>query len=124
MTAPAPLGPNVINNHIAKRAPSRHDNTDAAMIPLAGQERPFTSIEDLWRRAGIPVSALERLADADAFGSIHVNRRDALWTIRGLGNEVLPLFAAADRRADLIQPESIEPDVTLIPMTEGRKFEE
>jgi hypothetical protein len=27
MTAPAPLGPNVINNHIAKRAPSRHDNT-------------------------------------------------------------------------------------------------
>jgi non-specific serine/threonine protein kinase len=27
MTAPAPLGQNVINNHIAKRAPSRHDNT-------------------------------------------------------------------------------------------------
>ena len=25
-TAPAPLGQNVINNHIAKRAPSRHDN--------------------------------------------------------------------------------------------------
>jgi transposase len=25
-TAPAPPGPNVINNHIAKRAPSRHDN--------------------------------------------------------------------------------------------------
>jgi hypothetical protein len=27
MTAPAPLGQNVINNHIAKRAPSRHDIT-------------------------------------------------------------------------------------------------
>jgi len=27
MTAPAPLGPTVNNNHIAKRAPSRHDNT-------------------------------------------------------------------------------------------------
>ena len=26
MTAPAPLGLNVNNNHIAKRAPSRHDN--------------------------------------------------------------------------------------------------
>jgi hypothetical protein len=25
MTAPAPLGPSIINNHIAKRAPSRHD---------------------------------------------------------------------------------------------------
>ncbi|WP_368731280.1 helix-hairpin-helix domain-containing protein, partial [Escherichia coli] len=34
-------------------------NSDAAMIPLARDERPFTSIEDLWRRAGIPVSALE-----------------------------------------------------------------
>ena len=35
MTAPAPLGPNVINNHIAKRAPSRHDNTvrDAGAEP-------------------------------------------------------------------------------------------
>ena len=27
MTAPAPLGPSIINKHIAKRAPSRHDNT-------------------------------------------------------------------------------------------------
>jgi hypothetical protein len=27
MTAPAPLGPSIINNHIAKWAPSRHDNT-------------------------------------------------------------------------------------------------
>ena len=26
MTAPAPLGRNVNNNHIAKRAPSRHDD--------------------------------------------------------------------------------------------------
>ena len=32
MTAPAPLGPNVINNHIAKRAPSRHDNTLRATL--------------------------------------------------------------------------------------------
>ena len=27
MTAPAPLGPSIINNHVAKRAPSRHDDT-------------------------------------------------------------------------------------------------
>ncbi len=31
MTAPAPLGPSVINNHIAKRAPSRHDTIE--LIP-------------------------------------------------------------------------------------------
>ena len=29
MTAPAPLGLNVINMHIAKRAPSRHDNAQS-----------------------------------------------------------------------------------------------
>ena len=28
---------------------------------------PSPSIEDLWRRAGVPVAALERLAEADAF---------------------------------------------------------
>ena len=59
------------------------------MIPLAQADHPFTSIEDLWRRAGISVAALERLADADAFGSIRISRRDALWTIRGLSDEPL-----------------------------------
>jgi hypothetical protein len=36
MTAPAPLGPNGINNHIAKRAPSRHDNAGGAWVALTG----------------------------------------------------------------------------------------
>ena len=61
-------------------------------------EPPYTSIEDLWRRAGISVVPLERLAGADAFGSLQISRRDALWEIKGLSDEPLPLFAAADER--------------------------
>ncbi|WP_046867105.1 error-prone DNA polymerase [Microvirga massiliensis] len=99
-------------------------NADGALLPLSREDRPFSSIEDVWRRAGIPVTALERLAEADAFGSLGVNRRDALWTIRGLSNEVLPLFAAADARDHQIRPEVYEPAVALTPMTEGREVVE
>jgi error-prone DNA polymerase len=99
-------------------------NADGGMIPLARGDAPYTSIEDLWRRAGLSVSCLEVLANADAFGSIGVSRRDALWTIRGLSNETMPLFAAADERDQLIRPESNEPEVSLIPMTEGREVVE
>jgi error-prone DNA polymerase len=99
-------------------------NSEAAMIPLAQADHPFTSIEDLWRRAGISVATLERLADADAYESIGVSRRDALWTIRGLSDEPLPLFAAADERDSQIRPEGHEPHVELTPMTEGREVVE
>jgi error-prone DNA polymerase len=99
-------------------------NADGGMVPLARGEAPYASIEDLWRRAGIQVSSLERLADADAFGSLGVNRRDALWTIRGLSNEVMPLFAAADERDKLIRSEAVEPPVELTRMTGGREVVE
>jgi error-prone DNA polymerase len=99
-------------------------NTDAAMIPIARAEQPYSSIEDLRRRAGLPVSALEHLAQADAFGSLGDDRREALWTIEGMADEVLPLFAAADKRERTIQPEVIEPEVELAPMTEGREVVE
>jgi hypothetical protein len=41
-TAPAPLGRNVINNHIAKRAPSRHDDalTAQAQAEVRTEYRP------------------------------------------------------------------------------------
>nr|WP_193557285.1 error-prone DNA polymerase [Microvirga pakistanensis] len=99
-------------------------NAHGALIPLARAERRYSSIEDLWRRAVIPVSALERLAEADAYGSIGVNRRDALWTIKGLSDEVMPLFAAADERERAIRSEAVEPAVDLVPMTEGREVVE
>ena len=43
-------------------------------------------------RLRIPVAALERLAEADAFQALGLDRRQALWAIRGLSDTRLPLF--------------------------------
>ena len=59
-------------------------NRDGALIVAARGEEAFASVEDLWRRAGVPVAALERLAEADAFGSLGLSRRQALWEVRPL----------------------------------------
>ncbi|MCB8822493.1 error-prone DNA polymerase [Microvirga rosea] len=92
-------------------------NSDGGEIPLMRADQPYTSLEEFFRRVHIPVSALERLAEADAFGSLKLSRRDALWVIKGLSDEPLPLFAAADGMTP--KPEVVEPNVDLIPMTEG-----
>jgi len=99
-------------------------NADGALIPLARMEQPYISIEDLWRRAGVTVKALKHLAEADAYGSLSIGRRQALWTIEGLSDEVMPLFEAADERQRTIRPEIVEPQVELVPMTEGREVVE
>jgi error-prone DNA polymerase len=85
---------------------------------------PFTSILELARRADLHPGALVRLAKADAFGSLGVNRREASWTIKALRQERLPLFQEADRREAAIKPEIIEQAVELPPMTGGREVVE
>jgi error-prone DNA polymerase len=47
----------------------------------------------IWRRSGLGRGALERLAEADAFRSIGLDRRRALWALKALGDPPLPLFA-------------------------------
>ena len=58
----------------------------------------YDSVRDLWLRTGLSQASLEILANADAFGSLGLSRRDALWAVQGLdkvkGNEQMPLFAA------------------------------
>ncbi len=51
----------------------------AERIVAARQRRPFTSLEDFARDTGLPKRALILLADADAFHSIGLDRRAALW---------------------------------------------
>jgi len=99
-------------------------NADGAMIALARADAPFASIEDVWLRARVQVASLERLAEADAFGSLGLNRRDALWRIKGLSDAPLPLFAAADERDGKLRLEATESAVSLVPMTEGREVVE
>ena len=71
--------------------------SDAERLIAAREDagRPFADPADLWRRAGLSVASLETLARADAYGSVGRTRRQALWAVRALGPEPLPLFAAA-----------------------------
>jgi error-prone DNA polymerase len=70
-----------------------------AVALQAGRDRPYTSLEDLMRRGGLTVPALRKLADADAFRSLGLDRREGLWAVRRLpDDDPLPLFAAARAR--------------------------
>lgn len=77
---------------------------------VAARGAGYDSLRDVWLRGGLSPAAIERLAQADAFRSIGLDRREALWAARALGRvggeEDLPLFerAAMARR---------EPDVDL-----------
>ena len=99
------------------------NNADAARLVAHRGAEPYRSIEEVWRRARIPPAALERLAEADAFGSLGVDRRRALWAVRGLADEALPLFAAADR-GPMPEPEILEAPVTLAALREGQQVVE
>lgn len=83
-------------------------------------DRPFASVDDLWRRARVPAASLVELAEADAFQtSLGLARREALWAIKALRDEPLPLFAAVSAREEANDPEINEPIVVLKPMTSG-----
>jgi error-prone DNA polymerase len=95
-------------------------NSAAAAIVAARADKSFASIDDLWRRADVPVAALVQIAEADAFRpSLGQARRDALWAIKALRDEPLPLFASASASAGETVPEIDEPVVALRPMTTG-----
>jgi error-prone DNA polymerase len=100
-------------------------NGNAAALIAARADEPFISIDDLWRRAGVPAAALVQLAEADAFrSSLKLARREALWAIKALRDEPLPLFTAASAREAKTVPELHEPPVTLRPMTAGSEVVE
>ena len=86
------------------------EQADAIVLSRAGGYRdPY----DLWRRARLPVAVLEKLAKADAFRSVGLDRRAALWAVRALGDQPLPLFARLDG------PMAEEPDAPLPIMALG-----
>ena len=71
----------------------------ATRIVAARGDTPYPSIEEVRRRSGTNVAAIHRLAEADAFRSMDLDRRAALWDARALkGTPDLPLFAHADAR--------------------------
>jgi error-prone DNA polymerase len=74
----------------------------------------YGSIEEMRERGGVPSSLLRRLADADAFRSMGLNRRDALWIVRRLpDNSTLPLFAVAEAKELGVDPQVSLPAMAL-----------
>ncbi|MFL5002849.1 MAG: error-prone DNA polymerase [Xanthobacteraceae bacterium] len=57
--------------------------------------KPYRTIEELKRRSGIRRATLVRLAEADAFRSLGLDRRQALWAVQAHKDPALPLFEHA-----------------------------
>jgi error-prone DNA polymerase len=65
----------------------------------------FNSIDQLGALEGLSRHTLERLAEADAFRSIGLDRRMALWAVKGLDDRrLLPNGATLDSPAPLLAP--------------------
>ncbi|MBE7184129.1 MAG: error-prone DNA polymerase [Methylobacterium mesophilicum] len=77
----------------------------------------YDSVRDLWLRAGLPASVIRRLAEADAFRSLGLDRREALWAAQALDQgsaaERLPLFDDAKTGFREHEPETKLPPMPL-----------
>ena len=91
------LDPN--NTHalrLGMRQVSGMQEDQAARIAVC-RDSPYRDIRDIRDRAGVSMTTLERLAAADAFRSMGLDRRQALWEVRSIKSEKpLPLFAHAE----------------------------
>jgi error-prone DNA polymerase len=81
----------------------------------AAQTAPYREIAELHARARTPRAMLEKLAAADCFRSIGLDRRAALWQVKALPDtpQNLPLFAAADARDRGEEEQVILPQMAL-----------
>lgn len=83
-----------VNKYRAVRLGFREINgmcEEDIQILISARKKLFTSINEVLD-AGVPVAALERLADADAFRSLGLDRRQALWEITALRDNPIGLF--------------------------------
>ncbi|HZR75810.1 error-prone DNA polymerase [Bradyrhizobium sp.] len=138
--APSGADPESIEPHscggmdsgLAPRGAPRNDDAEGVLTPrndnevqlddwadrivAARNRRPFTSLEDFARDTALPKRALILLADADAFRSIGLDRRAALWAVRRLPDDVpLPLFETAAARE---QPDERAKPLPSMPLSE------
>ena len=92
---------------------------DAAWL-TAARGNGYQALRDVWRRAGLPPKVLVRLAEADVFADIGLNRREALWEAKALdADKPLPLFAGDLEGDGIVEPAAHLPD-----MTEGEQVVE
>jgi error-prone DNA polymerase len=89
---------------------------------IAARGSGYSSVRDLWLRSGLKRSVVTRLADADAFRSMGLDRRQALWAAKALdeesSTEALPLFENAEQGGAWPDLQA-EPDIALPIMAPG-----
>ena len=77
----------------------------------------YESVHDVWLRSRLDVDAIRKLAEADAFRSLGLDRRAALWAVRALDGhtaaERLPLFDRPDVRLRDNEPATSLPAMPL-----------
>lgn len=83
-------------------------NEEDMQLLVAARKMSFTNIHAI-RDAGVSQAALEKLADADAFRSIGLDRRNALWEVSALSDRPLGMFtgqpSASASEAEVQLPE-------------------
>lgn len=81
---------------------------------ISGRQRAaYQNVSELLR-AGVPLNSLERLADADSFRSLNLERRQALWEISALHDNPIGIFRQTP------SPSQLERQVTLPQMSKGQ----
>ncbi|KUM24883.1 DNA polymerase [Mesorhizobium loti] len=84
---------------------------------VARRDDGYRSVRDVWLRSGLDVGEIERLAEADAFRSLGLDRRAALWEVRALDGrsaaEKLPLFDRPALGLRELEPETKLPKMPL-----------
>lgn len=125
LAAQTPGGGGIMSLRLGFRQIKGVSKQDAEVLVQA-RSRGFDSVRDLYFRTGLPVAAIEKLARADCFRSLGLDRRDALWAVQGLGAptgvrsavEDLPLFEhALENNAETMQRE-IEVSLPTMPLGE------
>ncbi len=77
------------------------EHVAAALVSARASGGDYRDVADLRTRAGLSPAHIERLASADAFTSLGLGRRQALWDARSLvAAPDLPLFRAAGVREE------------------------
>jgi error-prone DNA polymerase len=80
---------------------------------LAGRGGGYATPHALWQKGGLDRGTLEALARADAFTSMGLTRREALWAVRAFTAAPPPLFAVAGVEAPPAGPPAALPPMAL-----------
>jgi error-prone DNA polymerase len=90
---------------------------DRVKLFVARRGEGYSSVRDVWLRSGFNTGEMEALAQADAFRSIGLDRRAALWAVRALDGrsaaEKLPLFDRPNLKLRDAEPEVRLPEMPL-----------